>query len=382
MDSTRVRGELSHAVNSGVSKLKILYGVQGTGNGHITRARALAKHLKAAGAEVDYLFSGRPAEQYYEMECFDSWRSLPGLTFAVDKGRIKPLATVFNSRPIRFLHDIRSLSLDDYDLVISDFEPVSAWAACTQKKESIGIGHQYAFDHDVPKQGDNLIARTIMNSFAPTRHRVGLHWYHFQQPILPPIVDVIDETPTSDEQLILVYLPFEDQREIIELLSAFPDYQFLFYGKDVQQRFQINNVTCKPPSRQGFQKDLLACGGVICNAGFELASEAISLGKKLLVKPVHGQMEQVSNALALEQLQLGMATRILRPHVLEEWFSYGSGQRIKYPDVAEALAQWIMAGDYGEQSLQELIHDLWARTDSGNLQTFAPYHGSMQQKVA
>jgi UDP:flavonoid glycosyltransferase YjiC (YdhE family) len=39
--------------------MKILYGVQGTGNGHITRARAMAAEMHAAGVEVDFVFSGR-----------------------------------------------------------------------------------------------------------------------------------------------------------------------------------------------------------------------------------------------------------------------------------------------------------------------------------
>ena len=48
--------------------MKIFYGVQGTGNGHITRARVMARELYAAGIEVDFQFTGRPAEQYFEME--------------------------------------------------------------------------------------------------------------------------------------------------------------------------------------------------------------------------------------------------------------------------------------------------------------------------
>ena len=47
---------------------------------------------------------------------------------------------------------------------------------------------------------------------------------------------------------------------------------------------------------EGFQQDLHRCEGVICSAGFELPSEAIQLGKKLLVQPVAGQMEQQQRA--------------------------------------------------------------------------------------
>jgi uncharacterized protein (TIGR00661 family) len=44
---------------------------------------------------------------------------------------------------------------------------------------------------------------------------------------------------------------------------------------------------------------------VICGAGFELAGESLQLGKKLLVKPLKGQFEQLSNALALEKASTG-----------------------------------------------------------------------------
>ncbi|HFF2915998.1 TPA: glycosyltransferase family protein, partial [Vibrio cholerae] len=42
--------------------MKILYGVQGTGNGHIARSRAMCAALKQQQVDVDYLFSGRPVE--------------------------------------------------------------------------------------------------------------------------------------------------------------------------------------------------------------------------------------------------------------------------------------------------------------------------------
>ena len=58
------------------------------------------------------------------------------------------------------------------------------------KKESIGIGHQYAFYYDIPIQGGKPLSKNIMKLFAPVTKKVGLHWHHFNQPILPPIVDV------------------------------------------------------------------------------------------------------------------------------------------------------------------------------------------------
>ena len=50
-------------------------------------------------------------------------------------------------------------------------------------------------------------------------------------------------------------------------------------------------------------KDLKESEGIITNAGFETPSEALSMGKKVFVKPLKGQFEQLSNAKALKQLK-------------------------------------------------------------------------------
>jgi uncharacterized protein (TIGR00661 family) len=353
--------------------LKILYGVQGTGNGHLTRARGMSRHLRAAGLQVDYIFSGRAADKYYAMEPFGDWRCLEGLTFSVIKGKVKPVGTLLNAKPMQLLKDIADLPVREYDLVISDFEPISAWAARRNKVPCLGLGHQYAFDYPIPKQGDNPLTRTIMKLFAPTDYSIGMHWYHYQQPIVPPIVDTWGEQLEADERKIIVYLPFEEPETISKLLKEFPKYQFLYYGNFAQQS-SSENVTYNPVSREQFQKDLAQCGGVISNAGFELASESISLGKKILAKPLHGQMEQISNGLALQGLELGRSTKRLTSAVVRDWLDNFRAKRISYPNVAKHLAEWIMRGDLVDK--ENLIRTLWEQTDSHGLPGFQPYRGT------
>ena len=58
--------------------MKVFYGVQATGNGHITRARAMAPKLKQAGIDVTWMFTGRPWEQLFEMEVFGDYEWLTG----------------------------------------------------------------------------------------------------------------------------------------------------------------------------------------------------------------------------------------------------------------------------------------------------------------
>jgi len=350
--------------------LKILYGVQGTGNGHLSRARAMCEQFTKLGVEVDYVFSGRPRNQYFDMEKFGDWQALSGLTFSVEKGKVKPLSTLTNSHPIQLIRDIKNIPVEDYDFVMTDFEPVVAWAAYRKKVQCLGIGHQYAFQYPIPKKDENPVTRTIMNKFAPTTHSIGLHWYHFNQPILPPIVDILEENIPVEKDKIIVYLPFEDPDLVCQWLDNITDYQFLYYGA-FKEKKSVGNIHFNPISRVSFQRDLSRCGGVISNAGFELASESLSLGKKILAKPLHGQMEQASNALALSQLDLGVATQKLSEAVIRDWLDSFTAKKIDYPDVAKHIAQWIMAGDLSSQ--ESLIEDLWAQTNSHGLKGFDSY---------
>jgi len=337
--------------------MRILYGVQATGNGHITRARTMVPALAAAGIEVDYLFSGRPREELFSMEPFGDFRCLSGLTFAIKAGRIQYLNTVLNNNMVRFVHDVRTLDLRPYDLVLTDFEPVTAWAAKIQKRPSVAIGHQYAFLHNIPKAKDNPLASAIIRLFAPAKTQIGLHWDHFNSPILPPLIERPNAPATIEQGAILIYLPFEDTNEVIGLLKPFSNYRFWVYCA-TDARKEIGNITLKPFSRETFQKDLACCEGVISNSGFELASEALQYGKKILVKPLKGQMEQWSNAAALTRLGMGEQMDDFNPEIITAWLGAPNPTPLLYPDVAATITNWIQTGR--TESVDSLSRMLWA----------------------
>ena len=323
--------------------MRIFYGVQGTGNGHITRARVMAKELYAAGIDVTFQFTGRPADKYFDMDIFNGYQLRTGLTFNTDKGQVNYLKTACEAKPITFIKDVKSLDLSGYDLVISDFEPVTAWAAKNQNKPVLGIGHQYAFNHDIPRAGSDPIADQIMKYFAPADKGVGLHWHHFGQPILPPIIETPETPKNIIKNKIIVYLPFEDQQEVIKLLSPFENFEFHIYAPEVIQS-KFDHIICNSLSRFEFQKDLFDSAGIISNAGFELASEALQLGKKILAKPLHAQMEQISNAAALQQLGYGHTMNDMDSSVIEHWLHDNHAIHITYPNIAKILVQWIQDG--------------------------------------
>lgn len=339
--------------------LRILYGVQATGQGHITRARSLGPALIERGAEVDFLFSGRPKEQLFSMEVFGDYEVRRGLTFHFNNGRISPYATVTKNNLKKWMTDVKALDLDKYDVVITDYEPVTAWAAKLRKKPSIGIGHQYAFYDDIPMKGFSKLTLAAMRHFAPAKTRLGIHWDHFGHQIIPPMVPLPDTTKETIPKKIVVYLYFEDQQKLEGILRKFPDYQFYIYSPDTKLAYDDANLHIRPASDQ-FKYDVENCEGVICGAGFELPTEVIHLGKKLLVKAMKGQPEQASNSFAIEELGLGMAMKKLKEDKIAEWLLAPHPKRIIFPNTAQHVANWVLEEDW--KKTESLVCDLWNNT--------------------
>lgn len=323
----------------------------------------MQRHLKDKDVEVQFLFSGRARGDYFDMEQFGDWWDRSGLTFVTHRGKIRPLKTLAKNNVAQLIRDIFTLDLSQYDLVLCDYEPITAWAAKRQGVDCIGLGHQYAFNFPVPVEGDSGITRTIMRQFAPTSSSLGLHWHHFDQPILPPIIDIDRQHKATNKGHILVYLGFESPEDVIPLLKQFPQQKFIYYGHFDAPSFD-GNVLLRPLSVVGFKEDLHSAEGVICNAGFELASEALQLGKKILVKPLQGQLEQLSNAKALIQLGLGMRMNHLDPAIVQQWLDHAPIPQCNYPDVAKAIADWVV--DPNRCSREQLVKDLWMRSSVSN----------------
>jgi uncharacterized protein (TIGR00661 family) len=338
--------------------VKILFGVQATGNGHISRAREMIRALREAGDEVHVLLSGRDRDKLWDMEVFEPYVVRRGLTYITSRGKVKYLATARQLHFLELYRDVASYDASDFDLVLTDFEPIAARIARRRGIPSIGLGHQYAFWYDVPVAGRNPIARLAIKYFAPADYAIGLHWHHFDQPILPPIIPPIStDGRQTVEQKILVYLPFENLEEVTELFQPVCTHDFYVYS-EVEHPRDEGNVHFRPCARAPFLNDLINCNGIISNAGFELLAEALHLGKKLLVKPLAGQLEQRSNALALKQLGLGTVMERLDRDMTGEWLKKPPLLPMEYPDVAKEIATWIHR-DFRD-GVQELAERAWS----------------------
>lgn len=116
--------------------MKILYAIQGTGNGHLSRSLEIIPKLQKEH-KVDILVSG----SQWELEMpFPIRYRYHGLGFVFGKkGGVDILRTFLEMDSRQLLKEIKSLPVQDYDLVISDFEPVSVWACRLRNKVSVGL---------------------------------------------------------------------------------------------------------------------------------------------------------------------------------------------------------------------------------------------------
>ncbi|MEM1111947.1 MAG: MJ1255/VC2487 family glycosyltransferase [Pseudomonadota bacterium] len=346
--------------------MRILYGVQATGQGHISRARAMAEALEQHDVEVQWLFSGRPRERLFDMEPFGDYLHRRGLSFATRQGRISYVGTLTSQNLPAAIAEVIRLDVRDYDFIVTDYEPVSAWAGRLRGVRTLGIGHQYAFGPGTPLTGDAWHSRLVMRHFAPVDEALGLHWHPFNGKVLPPLLDLPEQTGEMNDHVV-VYLPFEDQQRVSDWLQQFSAQRFIQFSADLDDE-EHGNVLRRRANIKHFKQALWSSRGVICNSGFELVSECLQWRKPVLTKPLAGQLEQLSNALALETLDYARTMHSLDDRVTAQWLAaMPEAPDVHFGDVASVLAAWLAAG--AKEAVETLGARLWrprqfARFDS------------------
>ena len=82
--------------------MKILYGVQGTGHGHVVRSREMVRELKARGHDVHCVLTARRQGSFPGMEVFEPCTVFRGFTGVAGAGRIRTVRTLFGLRIRKF----------------------------------------------------------------------------------------------------------------------------------------------------------------------------------------------------------------------------------------------------------------------------------------
>jgi uncharacterized protein (TIGR00661 family) len=344
--------------------MKILYGAQGTGNGHLMRTRSVVPLLRQVGVDVELIISGTQSEGlrkgFPELE---PYRAFHGLGYARDEGRIDLAKTIEIFKPMELAEDFADIR-GTFDLVISDFEPLTAWWGLSREVPVVGIAHNYAFHGKAPRPllVDPFV-EVVFHYYAPADIPLGSHWQRTNETVIPPIIrkEVLAAEPEEGDH-VLVYVPSFGDRKLAELFGhpALKPYRFVAYPRRSEQDVAPKNLTLKPFSKAEFVEDLRTARAVISTAGFTLLSECLHLGKALYVVPEGGQYEQKCNAEALKKWDLGAAASELVPEEVAAWLEARRMVRKRWPDVAQAFVDWVAAGR--PESAIDLSARLWDET--------------------
>ncbi|WP_430815824.1 glycosyltransferase family protein [Carboxylicivirga sp. RSCT41] len=313
--------------------MKILYAIQGTGNGHIARAFDVIPHLKRHG-QVDILVSGIQCD--IQLPWKIKYRCY-GLCFIFGKnGGVDLKKTLLKFKPHRLIKEIFSIPVHKYDLVINDFEPVTAWACKFRNVKSIGLSHQSAVLHaEAPKPKlKDPVGKAILKYYAPVSTAQGFHFTSMGTTVSTPVIrDDIRWSDTTDKGHYTVYLPSYSNEKIIKLLSQFPEVEWQVFSKHSTKAYKAHNVEINPVNKEKFTKSFLNSKGILCNAGFETPAEALFLGKKLCVIPMKGQYEQQCNAAFLESMGVTSLKSFSKEiHKIHTWIESDNHLQVNYPD--------------------------------------------------
>ena len=296
---------------------RIIYGVAGQGFGHAARSHETLIHLKRQKHQLMILAYNQSADMLskdfpvvvipglglnYQNNKLSYWRTFYDNALTIVRGTTK--------WPSLY----KKIKAFKADLVITDFEPLSAAIAHLEKLPLISIDNQHQLTNSeisVPKKYKRDLAAVklvtksmvwgadyyLFISFFKTKITKARS-FHF-----PPIVreKIRNEKPTVKD-FILVYQN-SNFDYILDELKKLPKQHFIVYSGRPGIR-KDKNLLLKNYHSEMY-KELASCKAIIGTVGMSLVSEALWLDKPYFALPVGGQIEQVINALYIKKLGYG-----------------------------------------------------------------------------
>jgi len=324
--------------------MKILYGINVTGYGHVARSKEIISELKKH-ADVDVLLSG--THKNIDIGHKVKYRKGGFPLIFNEKGALDMRKTLRSAKIIGVIKDIATLDLKDYDLVVSDFEFVTIWAAKVRNKPSVGISNQYSL-LSTKLESIRYISPTleiITRLFAKCDKNIAINYKSLEPSMYTPVIreKIRNAKPTNGNH-ITVYLPYYGERYLTDIFRKIKDVDWHIFSQNIKRPRKFGNVYHMTFSNDEFAKSLISSKGIITGGGFATTSEALYLGKKLLVVPLGRQPEQKINARILKTLGVKSIRRVGRkfPRQLRDWLKNSPTVQMDYPNVAPEIAKEII----------------------------------------
>lgn len=294
--------------------MKILFGVQTEGNGHITQAIGVKQHLSSKGHDVLLAFAAKKKKglsSYFvnEFNVVD----YEGFDFVFGKnGRVIIYKTVLKNlfelpRLIAsFIKICGVIKREKPDMIVNFYEPlVGLTSIFFRDIKYVSIGHQYAMESYqypcIPGYFFQKVFLDIINSITSIDSTIiALSYYEYKDDtmvVCPPILRK-ESYVLNDvcEDFVLVYLMNEDMLpQLIDQAHLNPGIKIECFSKITRKHDVPSNLKLFNLDGSLFQQRMKVCKAVVCSGGFETASESILQKKPLLMIPMPNHYEQHSN---------------------------------------------------------------------------------------
>lgn len=338
---------------------RILYAACGEGYGHATRAHSVGAGLLARGHEVQFLSSHKGGA--YLREVFPGRvHEIFGLRVAFRNGQIRALRTIAHNVAQSFVvlgpsNAVIRRVLRHYrpDLVISDFEPFTAFWAQWKGVPYISLDNVHLLTHCVLDHPPGF-ANDFLSTFAAIRlHYAGAKRYlvstflkvairYHPTTLVPPILrPTVYTMEPSDGDFLLAYKggfgQHEDLRTALESYDRLPVRAYGF-----ERHGQHRHVTYRRIHPQTFLEDLASCAGVIGTAGHSLICECLHFDKPMLLLPLRGQYEQIINAHYVDKLGYGRSVSRLDSAIINDFVDHLEMHRSAMAGIPKATIDPIL----------------------------------------
>lgn len=315
--------------------MKILYAFQGTGNGHVARAQEIIPILKKY-AQVDTLISGHQSQLKTDFHLDFKYR---GVSLLYNKsGGISYKKILFENNFLKAADTVRQIRLDQYDLIINDYEPLTAWACKLRNLRMLELSHQASMSFkETPKPDKkDFLGELVLQHYCPSTEKIGFHFNSYHPQIKKPVIrKKIRNLNPVKKGFYVVYLPSFSDENIIAVLNQIP-VEWKVFSKYTQLYNRVKNVEIYPVDEIHFLECFESCDGILCNAGFEGPAEALFMDKKLFVIPIHNQYEQECNACALDQMGIP-GSKSLNMEQITGWVDKDLHFKVNYPNDIEDI---------------------------------------------
>lgn len=305
--------------------MKILFIVQGEGRGHLTQALSLSKKLRDQGDEVVGVMVGKSPSRRLPafftdhigapLYLFDSPNFLPSsrnkranLTKSLLYNLLR--LPIYAKSIYQIQHRIKET---EADVVVNFYELLTGltYLFFQPKAQMICIAHQYLFlhpDYEFPKVNKlsllSLCFFTWMTSIRCTKRlALSLHKmrdvYSRRLIVVPPLLreEVLQTKPETGDYLHGYMLNSGYSEEIYSWHRSHPQVKLkIFWDKsDVTPEVKVDaHLSFYQLNDKLFIRSMASSKAFATTAGFESVSEAMYLGKPVLMVPTH--IEQECNA--------------------------------------------------------------------------------------